>query len=84
MPSDVPSTRPCVIPAERDTISNSANSGASGQGQLMSTDHQDWAWESLSSFREIHTPEGAHAAKSAAQISGKQSENSSCLELGWL
>lgn len=41
VPSDVPSTRPCVLPAERDTISNAANGGASGQGQLMSTDHQD-------------------------------------------
>lgn len=77
----------CVLPAEGDTTAN-ANSRPLGHiGWSAQTTKTRPATDICTSpwWRgKVHAGEGDYAAKSAAEMSGKPSENSRCLELGWL
>ena len=77
-----------VLPAEGSTVSHAANTRASGQHGLMSSDHQDQTRISVCpsprQHWETHAWEGSRAAKRTAKTSGRQHESSRCLELGRL
>lgn len=81
----VPSTPLRVLPAEGETQSPLLLT-ATPQGRMgwWAQTARTQPGTCLPFFRKIHSGEGACASKSAAEISGKQSENSRCLELEWL